>query len=105
MTNPAFINRINKSNKPSCQITLIKIHSRDIRNNESIVMPNEFKVIRRAGRRPNQLVKSEQRCFTTRLRDLNLAAPDNLGSCVRRVIDRVAQEIKPLAGVLVGVFT
>jgi hypothetical protein len=49
------------------------------------------------------LVKGEKSGLATGLRDLDLAAPDNLGGRVGWVVNRVTQELEPLSGVLVCV--
>lgn len=104
-TNPALVHRIDKSDESSRQVALVVIHPRHVGNNKRIVMPHQFEIIRRTGSRSDQLIKGEQRGRPASLGDLDLAAPDLLDIRVRRVVDRVAQEVKPLAGVLVGCFT
>lgn len=103
-TNPALVHRIDKSDESSRQIALVEIHPRHVGNDKCIVMPHQLEIICRTGSRSDQLIKSEQRGLAARLWNLDLAAPDHLGGRVGRVVDRVAQEVEPLAGVLIGFF-
>ena len=76
------------------------VHSWNVCDNERIVMPDELEVVGCTGGRADKLLEGEFRSLAASTGNIDFAAPDNLRVCMRRVIDRVTQELEPLLRVL-----
>ena len=102
-THPTLVNGIDKRDEPSGQISLVQVHPWYIGDDERVVVPDQFEIVRCAGSATDELVEGEFRGLAAREGDLDLATPDFLRGRVRRVVDRVAQEVEPLLSVALSV--